>query len=178
MWHIRWSKSSEIVFLATPIELCGHKTRRIGMSGNSTLNALEQEQEQEQEIIAQLPATCVCLYDLYCIIEVEISAVMLQDILPSPVQVGISFHIIKCAGWRHYVTVFLLYDDLLTLSLEKRYIWAGNLNIMKILFIMNRNSGLISVYGEILLYFIRPITDAVSFFTPLHRSTMYTVGVF
>ena len=91
MIHVKQDNDTHFIHWS----LYEYTTRRTDMSGNSTLNALE------QAVVSQLPSGCVFFHCSYDIIEVDCVSVMLEGTLLSPLQVRKSYHIMKivnCAG--------------------------------------------------------------------------------
>ena len=85
MIHVKQDNDTHFIHWS----LYEYTTRRTDMSGNSTLNALE------QVVFSQLPAASVLFHYSYGIIEIDCLSVMLEDTLISPVQVRISYRIMN-----------------------------------------------------------------------------------
>ena len=131
-------------------------TQLLDMSSNNTdsLDAIA------QELIEQLPAAYAYKLSLRTITDFTLA--LLAGILFFLLQV-ISIRFIRVRFIKWY-TVLVLYDIFLTFELELRNIWHGKMNIMKILFIMNRYFSLFSFYTQIAISFYHPATDAVCIF--------------
>ena len=57
--------------------------------------------------------------------------------------------------------VLVFYDYMLTVPIELSHIWNGRVNVMKVLFIINRYAGVIFQFSLIFPYFFVPATNTV-----------------
>ena len=88
------------------------------------------------------------------------STVMLRSTRDFVQQVSLSL-VHKPYRLTNLLTALLLYDFLLTFPLETSQIWRGNVNVMKVLFVLNRYASFVALYGIVALSLYDPATNTV-----------------